>query len=227
MKRIIFIFIVLNFLFCIHHLSAQNEPDSTALPVDHYLKTSTNVLIGEIPLIWEIRKGNDAIELSLGYLFANIIPGSQKYGCTGFKVSVGARRYFKKKRSAFYINPQFFFKSLWSEDRHYSQDGPFIYGGGDNYERYVYDLHRNAFALKLNFGWSHVQPGKAGYEFYLGISYRRIEDVRDRSEWYESLMSNPYGLSYYNSKPTPYVYENSSWPGLHMGFIFTFPLKTH
>lgn len=224
----ILLFIALPFLIISNPLFCQNEQDSSSIPAFHYLKTSTSILAGEVPLYWEIRKNNDALELSVGYIFANIIPGSQKYGCTGFKVSAGTRRYFKKsagERSTFYINPQFFFKSLWSQDRHYSQDGPFIYGGGDNYERYMYDLYRKVFALKLNFGWSYVEPGRAGYEFFMGVSYRRIEDVRDRSVWYENYISSPYHFGYISSTPTRYVYDSSLWPGLHMGFIFTFPLK--
>lgn len=224
------VFIVLTYCFCSYYLpaSGQNTEDSIAIPVQHYLKTSTSFLTGEAPLYWEMKRGNDAVEFSVGYLFANIVPGSQKYECTGFKVSAGARKYFKQKKvrnSTFYINPQFFVKSLWSDDRQYSQDGPFIYGGGDYYERYQYDLHRTVLAFKTCFGWSHVRPGRAGYEFYLGISYRWIEDMRDRSEWYENYMSAPYHVAYISSTPSRYVYESSSWPGLHMGFLFTFPLK--
>ena len=202
--------------------SEKNDSVNQIANYKYYLKSPFFLTTGEIPLYLEFRKDDSSsFEISAGYVFADFILGSGDVLCKGLKVSVGFRNYLKTnnlKKRQFYINPQFFHKEIWAEDRDYSSDGPIIYGGGDNYDRYNYDLHRKVNCLKLSVGWVHQGSKRSFVDYYFGFGIRLIRDDRENLKWQSSSSWNPN-----NVKPRSAT-EEKIYPSIHMGLLFSFGL---
>jgi hypothetical protein len=225
--RSIFLFAILIFITPCLIFSQSEKKDSVnkITMYKYYLKSSFFLTTGEIPLYVEFRKNDStSFEISAGYVFADFILGSGDVFCNGLKVSIGLRNYLKTnyhKKRQFYLNPQIFHKEIWADDRDYSSDGPIIYGGGDNYDRYSYNLHRKVTCFKLSVGWVHQGSKRTFVDYYLGIGIRLIIDDKENIKWQTSSSGYPYNP--YNVKPKSDT-EERIYPSFHMGLLFSFGL---
>jgi hypothetical protein len=202
--------------------SDNNDTLNQITQYKYYLKSPLFITTGEVPLYIEFRKDDSSsFEISAGYVLADFILGSGDISCNGYKVSIGYRNYLITnylKKWQFYISPQIFRKEIWAEDREYSSDGPIIYGGGDNYDRYSYDLHRKVTCFKFSVGWVHHESKRFFLEYYFGIGLRIITDERENIKW--SSFSSGYP---HNGIPK-YTSLESTYPSIHFGLLFSFGL---
>ncbi|MBI4647444.1 MAG: hypothetical protein HY738_12865 [Bacteroidia bacterium] len=207
---------------------AQNEVisnDRELFPILQ-LKISSSLLLGEIPLIIEYRPyRNIGNEFTSSYVYLYPIIASEKLSCTGYKFTYGLKIYvhknFKKSRE-FYLNLQIFYKEIWASDRYYSEDGPIIYGGGECYDRYWYNLHKRVYGFKFFTGWA-IKRTHLIFELRFGPGLRYIKTWRTNVRWWTVncyRFSHDYDYNY-NNLPKEMVLEAIA-PTIHFELGFNF-----
>jgi hypothetical protein len=191
----------------------------------HQIKITSRFLTGEIPFIYEYRSKKIGNEFSASFVYLYPMLGSGKLSCLGYKLRYGPRLYLSSndsKKRAFYLGTQFFYEEIWSEHRYYSEDGPIIYGGGDDYDRYYYDLERKAFGCGFLAGWN-IKKDKFVIDINYGVGFRYHYDQRKDLKWETQRDPYNYGPDDLPSSET----DTGIFPTLNFSIGLGFPFCGH